>query len=78
MKERKSTGPDLNFVGVSTSIFVQYYNKNVPEAFPRASIRALDKFQATYPGLFHGNNEWTIDKHRKKLMDWLTSYSDKA
>lgn len=63
-------------IGVDTPVFVQYYNKNVPEAFPRASLHTLIKFQETHPGLFEKNNEWTIDKHRKKLMDWLASYKE--
>lgn len=76
MKERKSTEPDLNLVEVKTKDFVQYYNENVPDTFPRASIRALEKFQEKYPGLFAESKEWTIDKHRKKLMDWLSSYNE--
>ena len=78
MKVKKSTEPDVNFIGATTSLFVQYYNKNVPETFPRASVPALEKFKAAYPGLFKRNSEWTIDKHRKKLMDWLASYSEEV
>jgi hypothetical protein len=76
VKERKSTEPDLNLVSVKTKDFVQYYNENVPDTFPRASIYTLEKFQDTYPGLFGKDKEWTIDKHRKKLMDWLSSHSE--
>ena len=78
MKDKKHTEPDQNFIGATTAVFVQYYNQNVPETFPRASLRALERFQAVHPGLFRGNNEWTIDKHRKKLMDWLASYREEA
>lgn len=76
MKDRKNSEPDLNFVGVKTKDFVQYYNENVPEAFPRASLQTLLKFQDAYPGLFSESKEWTIDKHRKKLMDWLSSHNE--
>ena len=58
----------------STAVFTQYYNENIPEAFPRATEKALETFQAMHPSLFKGSLKWTIEKHRKKLMDWLTSY----
>lgn len=70
---KKSTEPDLNFIGKSLAVFVQYYNQNIPSQFPRASVKALEKFKETHADLFKGGAEWTIDKHRKKLMDWLTS-----
>ena len=78
MKYKKDTGEDVNFIGATTSVFVDYYNKNIPVGFPHASLRALEKFQSTYPGLFKGKGAWTIDKHRKKLMDWLASYNEEA
>jgi hypothetical protein len=69
--------PDPNLIETSTSDFVQYYNKNIPETFPRASLSTLERFQANYPELFKRSGKWTIDKHRKKLMDWLSSHSEK-
>ncbi|MEK7553037.1 MAG: hypothetical protein AAB505_02945 [Patescibacteria group bacterium] len=67
--------PDPNLIETSTSVFVEYYNKNIPKNFPRASLGMLEKFRARYPNLFKGSgDEWTIEKHRKKLMDWLASY----
>ncbi len=73
MQGKKDIGPDLNLVGKTLSVFVQYYNQNIPDAFPRASVRALEKFQETHTELFKESDEWTIEKHRKKLMDWLTA-----
>ena len=74
MKIDKKLEQDSNLVATSTSAFVEYYNKNIPESFPRASLEALHKFKAVYPSLFKGGDGWTIDLHRKKLMDWLASY----
>ena len=78
MKSTKNPAEDANLIGRSLIDFVHYYNGNLPDAFPKASIRALEKFQATYPALFGGKSEWTIEKHRKKLMDWLVSYREIA
>ncbi len=68
-----SAGPDINFEGKTLTTFVRYYNENTPEQFPRASVESLTKFKASHAELFKESDEWTIDKHRKKLMDWLTS-----
>ncbi|OGC84861.1 hypothetical protein A3F55_00045 [Candidatus Adlerbacteria bacterium RIFCSPHIGHO2_12_FULL_53_18] len=68
-----SAGPDINFEEKPLAVFLQYYNQNTPEQFPRATTESLQKFKAAHAELFKDTNEWTIDKHRKKLMDWLTS-----
>lgn len=68
---------DINLIGKSIALFVDYYNKNIPESFPQATLKALEKFKETYPSLFKNSSEWTIDKHRKKLMIWLDSYRQK-
>lgn len=71
---KENNKEDANLIGSSTKVFVQYYNKNIPDAFPRATLKTLEKFQTRYPSLFKENSEWTINKHRKKLIDWLSSH----
>ena len=56
--------------------FMDSYNKSIPEGFPKASTRLLRKFQAAHASLFKSADEWSIDKHRKKLMDWLSANHD--
>ena len=70
---KKDLGPDLNLIEKTLSGFVHYYNENIPDTFPRASVKALQMFKAGHAELFKDSTEWTIDKHRKKLMDWLTA-----
>lgn len=55
---------------------MESYNKSIPVSFPHASLKTLKKFQVTHPILFKHGDEWSIDKHRKRLMDWLPSYSE--
>jgi len=57
---------------------MEAYNKCIPAGFPRASVKALKQFQAVHSILFKNGDEWSIDKHRKKLMDWLPSHNDIA
>ena len=65
--------PDVNLIAMGVADFIAYYNKNIPESFPRVSLALLDKFRVAHPSLFKNEVEWSIDKHRKKLMDWLSS-----
>jgi hypothetical protein len=76
MRDNLKKEQEINFVEKSLPLFVEYYNKNIPAGFPKATVKALIQFQALYPGLFTHNVEWTIDKHRKRLMDWLPSYKE--
>lgn len=76
MNKKEANEVDVNLVGTPTKVFVEYYNKNIPDAFPRATLKTLEKFQTLYPSLFKEGCEWTINKHRKKLMDWLSSYRE--
>lgn len=52
------------------------YNQGIPAGFTRASVRALKQFQGTYPILFKNGDFWSIDRHRKRLMDWLLVHPD--
>ncbi|MBI4085594.1 MAG: hypothetical protein HY432_03785 [Candidatus Liptonbacteria bacterium] len=65
---------ELNQVKTSLLIFMESYNKSIPESFPHTTIKILKKFQALHPMLFRGRDEWSIDRHRKRVMDWLPSH----
>lgn len=58
-------------MSLSLTEFLRSYNENLPSAFPCASLPVLKEFQAAHPDLFK-TGDWSLDKHRKKVMDWLT------
>lgn len=58
---------------VTPAIFLTHYNKNIPKNFPHATNKALEQFQIAYPRLFKNHDEWSVEKHRKRFMDWLSS-----
>jgi hypothetical protein len=60
---------------LSFSDFLKTYNKDLPLEFPHASLALLREFKKTHEALFKGDNLWSLDQHRKKVMDWLTSRS---
>lgn len=66
--------PELNQTGTSLLIFMESYNRAIPADFPHASVKALKEFQTRYPALFRHGDEWSINRHRKRLMDWLPSH----
>lgn len=58
---------------LSFSDFMKLYNEDLPLHFPRVSLALLREFRKMHATLFKGSNLWSLDQHRKKVMDWLTS-----
>lgn len=58
---------------LSFTEFLKSYNTNLPLQFPRASLALLREFKKTNAVLFKDGNLWSLDQHRKKVMDWLTT-----
>jgi hypothetical protein len=58
----------------SLADFLTSYNKSIPLGFPSATQSALLKFKKENPSLFKDSVSWSLDKHRKKFMDWLPQY----
>ncbi len=56
---------------IPISEFLESYNKNMPASFPRATTALLKKFKDDHSLLFKHGDLWSLDQHRKKLMDWL-------
>ncbi len=67
---------ELNQNKTPLLVFMESYNKSIPSSFPRVSVKILKHFQVLHPVLFKHSDEWSIDKHRKRVMDWLPSCSD--
>ncbi len=54
--------------------FLKSYNEGLPLEFPRASLALLREFRKGHIALFkNDDNLWSLDQHRKKVMDWLTT-----
>lgn len=56
---------------LSLSEFLKSYNEDLPSQFPRASLPLLREFRKTHPTLFKHTESWTLDQHRKVVMNWL-------
>ncbi|MFA6348599.1 MAG: hypothetical protein WCX06_00195 [Candidatus Paceibacterota bacterium] len=58
---------------LSLPIFLKLYNDGLPSEFPRASLPLLREFKKTHETLFKNNDVWSLDQHRKGVMNWLPS-----
>lgn len=69
--------PDLDRARSEKSLsfgeFLKAYNEKLPAEFPQASTPLLKEFKKNHANLFKDDNAWSLDVHRKKVMDWLTA-----
>ena len=56
---------------ISLPDFLESFNKNMPTSFPRATTQLLKKFKDMHLNLFTHGDLWSLDRHRKKIIDWL-------
>ncbi len=68
----------VNQTRTSLAVFMESYNQSIPAEFPRASAKLLKEFQQAHPTLFKAGDEWSIDRHRKRIMDWLSAHRDES
>jgi hypothetical protein len=62
----------------SIADFCNQYNKDLPESFARASVKLLNHYRDTHPEAFRRDGAWSLDQHRKKVMDWLPTQASRA
>jgi hypothetical protein len=58
-------------VSMTEPEFLESFNKNMPAGYPHVTHALLMKFKEAHPGLFKDQNIWTLDHHRKRLIEWL-------
>lgn len=51
--------------------FLISFNKNMPATFLQVTEADLLKFKSAHETLFKHGNSWSLDQHRKKIIDWL-------
>jgi hypothetical protein len=56
---------------MSEAEFIESYNKNMPEGYPKVSFSIMEKFKEAHASLFKGKGAWSLDQHRKRMFEWL-------
>lgn len=76
----KKYGEELKIseLRISLADFLKSYNKNLPQGFPKASQALLREFKLTHPLFFKHGDLWSLDEHRKKIIDWLPPRSQES
>jgi len=70
--KHKNDPLEKNLICTTSDVFIENYNGSIPQNFPQATNESLKQFRIAYPALFK-NDMWSIDRHRKRLMDWMSS-----
>lgn len=72
-------GPDLDRERserkLSLPEFLSAYNEGLPSEFPKATRVLLELFREKYPDYFKHGEVWSLDQHRKRVMDWLPAHA---
>jgi hypothetical protein len=68
---KRPPAPKTHELPITLNEFLKWYNQNMPENFPRATISLLNRFREEHSSLFKRGDSWSLDLHRKKIMDWL-------
>ena len=75
-------GPDLDRQRsekvLSRKEFITSYNEGLPDGYAAANTGVLKAFSAAHPHLFKHGDAWSLDQHRKRVMDWLPTHLRKA
>jgi hypothetical protein len=51
--------------------FLESFNKNMPQGYPRVTLAILKRFKENHLSMFKANGLWSLDQHRKRMIDWL-------
>ncbi len=63
--------PEQSALQKSSADFIQSYNQTIPIGFPRLTEVLLKKFKSETSVLFKEGELWSMDKHRKEVVDWF-------
>ena len=62
---------DVSELQISLPEFLKSYNKNIPAGYPQVTAELLQKFKTAHASFFRHGELWSLDEHRKKIVDWL-------
>ena len=63
--------PEATQLQISSIHFLESYNQTIPIGFPRLTAALQKKFKSENPILFKNGELWSLDKHRKEVVDWF-------
>lgn len=73
----KTPDPKTHEIPISLRDFLDSFNKNMPAEFPQITEEQLLEFKRDHASLFKNGNLWSLDLHRKRIIDWLPQHLKK-
>ena len=61
---------------ITIAEFMKSYNSNLPERFSKMTVELLQKFKATHMSFFKNGDLWSLEQHRKRILDWMPIKTD--
>ncbi len=61
---------------ITIAEFMKSYNQNLPERFARMTVESLQKFKELHKSFFKHGELWSLEQHRKRVLDWMPLKSD--
>jgi hypothetical protein len=69
---KKSPRPTpISELPMTEAEFLTSYNQNMPESYPHVSLSIMQRFKEAHTNLFKGKGFWSLDQHRKRMIEWL-------
>lgn len=62
---------DVSQIQLTLPDFLKSFNKNMPGHLPQATAELLQKFKDEHRSFFKHGDMWSLDEHRKRIVDWL-------
>lgn len=56
---------------ITRAEFLKSFNQNMPTGFPKVTDEQLLRFKDEHVTFFKHGEYWSLDQHRKKIIDWL-------
>ena len=67
----KEKDSNLHEVLMPLDEFLKSFNQNMPANFPQVSETQLLEFKKDHESFFKNGKFWSLEQHRKKVIDWL-------
>jgi len=75
--KKKLKEPKTHEDQISLKEFLVSFNKNMPATFMQVTEADLLRFKLAHEALFKNGDSWSLDQHRKKIIDWLPRSASK-
>ena len=63
-----------NETPLTAAQFMESFNANMPAGYPHVTLKIMEHFKLAHQNLFKKPDVWTLDLHRKRMIEWLPQH----